>query len=805
MKRIVLLLLIISCIKAFAQNYQEGEVIDQQSKEALAFVNVLFNNGQIGVSSDIDGKFKVPANGKVKSLLFSCIGYERKQISFEEFIANPKIELKAIAVGLGEVEILPGENPAHRIINLAIENRKINNPEKATPFHYESYNKLVFTAELDSLDFSEKDSLTARDSSDLKAQEFLSKQHLFMMESVTERNHIPPSFSKEVVLASRISGLQNPIFTLIGTQLQSFSLYNTYIDLFGEKYLSPISKGSTSKYLFILEDTLYSGKDTVFTMSFQPRKGTNFIGLKGSISINTNSYAVENFIATQADQVDLPVKIQQKYQFINNKQWFPVQLNTRIEFGNITVNGRHKVLGIGRSYLKNIELESKLEKSKIGNTVLEMDNKAGKKEPSFWDQYRNEQLSSKEEQTYQFMDSLGEAENLDRKVKLYSTLFQGAIPLGPFNLPLNQLLAYNGYEGFRLGLGAETNDKVLKWLKMGGYGAYGFKDKAWKYGYHARWTPQNNRQFELKASYHNDVVEFGGTKYPVRDFNAFSSESLQSLFMTRMDQEERIQGELSFRALRDFHFTFFGATATRTITSDYEFLKVEGDKSELISSSYQISEVGAHFRYSFREKYAEMFGVKVPVSTKYPVVNARITKGLDGTLEGEFDYLRLDLKVDQSFVLRNLGVTSLRLAAGAVDQELPMGMLFRTPGTFNEDYRIASSYSFETVGANEFYTDRYVHFFFRHNFGQLIYQTEKFKPELSLVTNIGFGDLGGANQHQNILFLSPNKGLYESGLQIDNVLRAFGIGVGAFYRYGEYSHPDWEENIAVKLTTVFNF
>ena len=59
--------------------------------------------------------------------------------------------------------------------------------------------------------------------------------------------------------------------------------------------------------------------------------------------------------------------------------------------------------------------------------------------------------------------------------------------------------------------------------------------------------------------------------------------------------------------------------------------------------------------------------------------------------------------------------------------------------------------------------------------------------------------------HTNIDFKTLEKGLFESGIQLNNLLESFGLGVGAFYRYGAYQKEDWEDNIAVKITSVFNF
>ena len=38
-----------------------------------------------------------------------------------------------------------------------------------------------------------------------------------------------------------------------------------------------------------------------------------------------------------------------------------------------------------------------------------------------------------------------------------------------FDFPIDKVLNFNNYEGFRLGLGIETNHRMLKWMNLGGY------------------------------------------------------------------------------------------------------------------------------------------------------------------------------------------------------------------------------------------------------------------------------------------------------------------------------------------------
>ena len=57
-------------------------------------------------------------------------------------------------------------------------------------------------------------------------------------------------------------------------------------------------------------------------------------------------------------------------------------------------------------------------------------------------------------------------------------------------------------------------------------------------------------------------------------------------------------------------------------------------------------------------------------------------------------------------------------------------------------------------------------------------------------------------RQQNITFKTPNKGYFESGLMINNVLKlsTSSIGFGTYYRYGYYALENKTSNWAFKFS-----
>ena len=246
---------------AFAANSQtiKGRVIDVKSNQGLPFVSVQIKNTQVGTLTDIDGKFTLDISASPNAeIQITYLGYFPQTIAIGSFpdLEKISIKLKPQAFSLQEISVLAKENPAHRIIKMATKNRPINNPEKMHSFTYNSYTKFFVTADIK----ANIDSVSTKDTTQTAADKFFKNQHLLLIESVTQREFLKPDKNHETILASRVSGLKNSPFALLATQLQSFSFYTNFVTVLDEKYLNPLSEGSTHKYFFLLEDTLYSGQ-----------------------------------------------------------------------------------------------------------------------------------------------------------------------------------------------------------------------------------------------------------------------------------------------------------------------------------------------------------------------------------------------------------------------------------------------------------------------------------------------------------------------------------------------------------------
>jgi hypothetical protein len=793
-----------SFCSAIAQHSIKGKVIDEKTKAGLAFVNIIDNNNN-GATTDIDGNFNINSKQPINRLKFSYVGYQ----PYELDVANQKhivAKLTSTSYELNEFVLLPGENPAHRIINNVVANRHIHNPEKSLNFKYESYNKLYVTGAVDTAILNHPEKINSLDTSSQKAIDFLEKHHLFLMESVTERKYMQPDKSYEKVLASRVSGLQNNTFSLIATEIQSFSFYEPMLTVMEQSYLNPISVNSVNKYFFLIEDTTFNGSDTVFVISFRPKKGKNFKGLKGLLYINTNGFAVQNVIAEPAQEEEgIGVKIQQQYEKIENS-WFPVQLNTTILFKNAQIND-FKMLGIGKSYLKNIELNPDLNKKEFGIITTEVADDVTKKEEDFWFKYRGDSLSEKEKATYHIIDSVGKAENFDKKITGLEALMTGKLRWGYVDLDLDRFVKYNDYEGFRLGAGLHTSSKVSKTFSIGGYGAYGTKDKTVKYGGDFNTVISKHNDIEVNFSYQKDVAEPGVTQFVSYTKPLLSSASNRNFYLSRMNDNEKIEARLQFRTLRYLKVYLFANQEKVNVTNDYFYRKKIDDNTTLFVQDFTFSEIGVEFKYAFKQKVIQTLNYKYAKPTKYPILYAKIEQGLNQA-DGEYEYTRFTFRTEKQFSIKNIGKPKIFIETGITIGDAPIIKLNNSIGTFKpKSFLVATENAFETMLPYEFFSDRFASFHFRHSFGSLLLKIKKFAPEFVVSTSVGFGELSNATNHSGVAFKTMEKGYYESGIAINKILKSnfSTFGVSVHYRYGPYQFEKSIDNFAVKLSLGYSF
>ena len=804
----IFLSLFITFQTAFSQKESiKGTVFDAKNGAPLAFVNIVLNQGNFSGTTDIDGKFELEINQTVQSIRFSYVGYETLEISQPKTDKKLSIKLQPKEILLQEVIVVPGINPAHRIIQNVIDNRDLNNPKKLNSFSYTSYDKLVLT--VDTTKILKVDTARADTSDGQKLNKFLTERDFFILETVTERTFQSPDKSIEKVIASRISGFQDPIFTFLLSQVQSTDFFDEMIRIADKNYINPISRGSTKKYLFILENQMPTGDhDTIFTITYRPFIHTNFDGLKGTITIHSDQWAIQNVIAEPArEENGISIKIQQLYEKVDGLHWFPAQLNTDIIMSTAQVVSGGKyypMVGIGKSYLRDIEINPEVKKIRNSEIAIEVKPDAADKDEVYWSQFRSDSLTNRDLETYRFMDSIGEAKNLDRLAKTFETMLTGKIPLKFVDLDMNRFIRINAYEGFYTGIGLHTNDRISGIFKIGGFWGYGFKDKQAKFGGDFSIKPSKNSQTALQIAYKEDVIESGGSYFLGMNTFIWDERNYRQFYISQMDFTKSLDINLGFRALTHFRWEIGYTKQDKQSFYGYEYQPT--NDTLLRSNAFDFSEFRLAMRFAFREKFMQTNRNLLSLGTNYPIFWVTYTHGSVQFAGQTTGYNKFQIQCEKTIQTKYLGKTNLLFQGGIIDANIPATNLFYAPASFTP-FGLYAPASFSTMRMNEFLSDRYFSAFLTHDFGKLLFRKGHFQPEFVVSLNAGYGSLKHPEVHKNIQFNTMEKGFYESGLLINNLLKlpAIKLGVGTFYRFGSYAYPEIDKNFGYKFTMQVGF
>lgn len=796
MRHLLHIFLIFITFQTIGQTYT---IKDNTDEGTLPFVRIQFTDGST-TFTDIDGYFTWTENNPFIRVKYA--GYYDTTI-YQDKVKDFSIVLRPLAQEFEDVVILPGVNPAERIIKAVIDHRKDNHPLKKNAFEYNTYNKFVL--DVDSTTYQQVKNKEVSDSL-TEDEKFIKRQHFFLLESATHRRFIPPAKDREDVLAYRISGLNNPIFSTIAQSLQNFHFYEDEFTLLMTTYYSPIASDAIKRYYFIIQDTTYSGKDTTFTISFQPRIGKEHQALKGMLFINTNGYAIERVIAEPHKKGDISLKVVQEYQFIQGKKWFPVSLSTHIELGGaLSISDQGKLVGKGNSYIRDIIIDpDDMKKRGFNNVAISTKEEAGRVNEQDWINYRKAELTEREHNTYTTLDSLNKELNLDKKVNTLGILVSGKIPIWKFSLPIERLLDYNIQEGYRLGLGLETNRHFSERLTLGGYFAWGTKDKEWKYGGFASYDFYKPLGIKLTARFQDDRLQRGATILKQTTWDLLQPQFISNFY--RRDLEKQRLAELQFTIAPLGNLTLH-------LIGNYQRIEFKDNYSYYFrdnwTSGLDAFETALEVKWNIRQRILILGDYRLAQATKFPKISARLSKFIPEVFDSTTDFMRAYVNIVEELQSKRLGNLTLSLTLTQTFGTAPLTFLNVVPGTM-EKLGIITMSAMETIYPSEFYAERQAMFLMRYDFPTIRTKVKIFQPQFGLHHGIAIGDLKNRDIHQlaaHFPLQSLDKGVYEAGVILNGIINMSGLklGIGGFYRYGHYSNDTWYKNIMPKLALKFGF
>ncbi len=812
---LILLVFLFSLSGTSAQSLISGKVISAETGEPVPFATVQTSDDNRTLTN-IRGNFELETESGSEKFIISYPEFSPKEVAIDPSSSFYLIRLSAKAA-LSAEGISEEEKKINDIISLAIENRKNNDPQLALDtYKFNSYTKLVIDKQRDLLG-------DVIDPYSLEKEENQTASRSFLSEKVSEHIYKKPGYEKEIVTGFATAGFKSPAYEVLLFNIDPPSLYGNDYPFYGISYSGPLGKNALNNYTYKILDTVAIENRPGYLVYFKPKKETKTPGWEGIFYLDTESLAIQKANIQLYQAIHIEVDYNFSYNEFENI-WFPKNKQVVLKpgtggkdvaiFGGSislgTVQRRSSILNMvlrSSELKKNLALTSTTTHFDIGlNEPVELENytasvkvlkEAIDRPDNFWEAHRQQPFTREDELTPPRVETALEEENVLRKIEVLDAVSSGFYPVKFWNFELGNFVQYNNYEGLRLGAGGETNEKFSENFRLNSYVAYGIKDRAFKYGIGGGVLLNGRTGTWLNLSYRQDIREVASHSFikGEQDFSILEPRLVNiSYYYSYNTLETSIEHRIT--PLMDAEISFSRSDISQL--REYAFLN-DGQ----LYRNYTITEAQLGFLWRPFSKFLSTPRSHFLYDKRYPIITGQLTKSLDGTFGGDFNFTKLSLQARYQHFRQNLSVTQITLEGNYGVGELPLTHAFHSfpnnpnkPGIFDR-FSVAGERSFETMYFNEFFSDRQASVHIKHQFAPFKI-TSSIKPELVLISRHVIGNFSNTAAHQNITFNTLEHVYSEGGLELNKILLGFGLSTA--YRYGAYQLPTFKENFSLKFT-----
>ncbi len=731
-------------LKGQEQTVVRGKVFDAKTKLPLPFVDVTFKGTYVGASTDLDGQYKIKTKNPSDTLMASFVGYstqikivsqeDRQRIDFyleEEGIIGDEVTI------IGKKQrYKKKDNPAVELIKKVSENKDRNRIESQDYYNYDKHEKIEIDLNNITEEFKQRKQFknfkflwNYLDTSNVNGRVFLP---LFMREILsTVHFQKDPKIEKERREAVKMTKFDEAIdmHTITGAidlLYDEVDIYQNSIRILDNDFLSPLAPWGTNYYRYYIIDTTSVNNQSAIHMSFIPRNKT-FIGFTGDLYIsNDDKYTVLKAVLGVTKDISLnfvrDIKVVQEFEEAEDvfrKKRDELTLDIAIAEGGLGIYAKRT------NTFDNFNFDppdpEKL--SGVGSMIEAKD--AYKKDDTYWNLNRIEALSTKEEGIYKMIDTLVTVPTYKRFVLATKIVATGYIPAGHIDIgDLGAFVSRNDVEGWRFRFGGETSHAHSSKYRLEGYGAYGLRDKNFKYqgaftySFTDDW--RENPKNLLTASYTHDVI-FPGLQLEFLEADNF----LTSIRRGRANQM-MLMDRYSLDYFNDTDFGFYKIGLENINRLAYDggaggegTLSFENGLGQSIPD-VQTMELNVSAEYSPNATFLQGRRKRVPVVDNVPRLQISYKGAIKGLLGGDYSYHKLALILKKRIPLSIAGrsLTDLEIGRVWAGDDLPYILLYIPRA--NQSYSF-QPYSFNTMNFLEFTTNKYLRFSWQHFFdGYLI-------------------------------------------------------------------------------------
>ncbi len=797
-----------------------GKIKDKVTEEAIPYASVRIRKTTQGCSSDNYGYFSFFANKLQDTLVISSIGYKEVRIplsSKTRFPLNLKMEtenyeLAGVTIKPKREKYKKKNNPAVILVKKITEQRNDNSPENKPFYTRNRHEKLNialnnFSSAKES-HFGKKFSFLDQyiDTSLVSGKPILYISAREMIGSDYHNNE--PKRKRQHIKARKNNGIDDMVSAesleaIYQETFKDIDIFQDNVSLFGNKFVSPLSKLGPTFYKYYLMDTVDVEGEKCYDLAFTPFNSESF-GFTGHIYVTTDStYFIKHV------QMNVPHDINMNFiEYMNIKQDFNrLPDGTRI-LNNESLVAEFKVIdGINGFYAhRQVEYRDyRFEKDSTAEAILAFpgeiyeDTYSNRHTEEYWSENSIIKTAGKEKSVDKMMQELRSNPVYYWLEKGITFLFTGWVPLREheppvFYGPVNTTISHNELEGYRLRAGAMTSAYLNPHIFGTTYVAYGTKDKKFKYmgeiEYSFKKKKEHANEFpihSLKMRYENDIFQYGQNYLHTNKDNIFLSIKRKS------DNKIGYIKNAEFTYTREFynHFSYQVILRNRKNIASHlvpfeQVISSENTTTTYFAKEITQSEAEIKLRWAPKEKFAQTKWNRYRVQPEHPVFTLSHTSSIKNLLSSDYNYQHTEFSFEKRFWFSAFGYTDCIIKAGKVWNQVPFPLLIMPNA--NLSYTIQRE-SYALMNAMEFFNDEYASWDLTYYMNGLILNRVPLIRKLNWREVISFRGMYGRLSERNRPNLENTGTLYKFPYESDEYhyldgkpYMEIGIGIENIFR-----------------------
>lgn len=833
MKHFLFIVLSLFVALVSAQSKVGGLVIDEQG-ETVAFANVIFKNSTEGTITNDNGRFYMESDTTYETLVISFIGYEDKEITLSQKVNyDMKIIMVESTEQLDEVVLIAGKqskknNPAVDILRKIWAKKRVNGLRKFDQYAFDKYEKVEFD-------------LNTIDSTLMKKKIFKGLEFVFQdldTSRITGKTYLPiflnETFSKvhgdnilkeekENILGNKNSGFDNnqAIIAFVADLYQEYDIYDNYLKFFDKSFTSPLSRTGIDTYNYALRDSAYVDDKWCYNIVYYPRR-KNELTFKGDFWVNDSTYAIKNINLEVTKSANInwvkEIYIEQDFDVVNDSVFLLKRDYMLSDFSFQKKEKSRGVYGKRTTVFDNYKFNEEKPKNFYKADKNPFDPATVVQGDEFWAENRLESLNKDESGIYKLLDTLKTVPKFKSYYNLVSILGSGYVEIDKWNLDIGSvydLFGFNDAEGARIRLGARTFFGSNDLWRLEGYTAYGFKDRKFKTGFSGKFLLDRKSRLIVSGGNRRDIEQLGVSLTATNDVLGRSIASSSLLTVGANNRLTNINlSALSFEMEPITNLRIGVGGTFRTLSSalpnDFSLDYIDAESPTGISSEISQFDVNALVIYTPGKRTIGYGVERRNINDNYSTLLLKYSKGLEGAVNSDFNYDRLQFSYSQPWQVGGFGRLYSTLELGKTFGEVPLGLLSVVPG--NQTY-FTNYGTFTNLDFYEFVTDTYAALHLEHNFNGRLFSRIPFMRKLNLREIVALRGVWGDLSDANIALSAPATINTPLQAPTDRIYYEYSVGVGNIFKIlridfnfrGNYLDSPNARPFSVTGTFGFNF